>query len=84
MNKRSAYEAVISYEAEPISILDRNIERIAISWCGDRCAGDFASHDHKRRRLAYSFRMSEGRQNFISAVRRFLKTADFGVEVTVE
>ncbi len=79
-----SYLATVSYDAGPISLLDRNIERIAMTWCGDRCAGDFASHDHKRRRLAYSFRMSEGRQNFISAVRRFLKTADFGVEVTVK
>ena len=79
-----SYLVTVSYDAGPISLLDRNIERIAISWCGDRCAGDFASHDHKRRRLAYSFRESAGRRDFISAVRRFLKTADFGVKVTVK
>ena len=76
--------ATVSYDAGSISLLDRNIERIAMTWCGDRCAGDFPGHDHKRRRLAYSFRMSAGRRDFIAAVRRFLKTADFGVEVKVE
>lgn len=79
-----SYLATVSYDAGPISILDRNIERIAMTWCGDRCAGTFAGHDHKRSRLAYSFWESAGRRDFISAVRMFLKTADFGIKVTVE
>ncbi len=80
-----SYEVAMFYPVEPISLLDRNILRIAKNY-GGSVRGDSFEYGADRRcyRLAYSFETKAKRRRFIAAVRKFLETSDFGVEVTVE
>ncbi len=85
MAKQTSYEAVVVYPAEPISILDRNLARIAKNYDGSMCGDSFEiDANRQHRRIAYSFASRPRRLKFIAGVRKFLKTADFGVEATVE
>lgn len=78
------HEAVVSYNAEPISILDRNVARIAKNYGGLMCGDSFEyGPNRQRRRLAYSFETKAKCRRFVHAVEKFLKTSNFG-EVTVE
>jgi len=84
MAKQPSYEATVTYDAEPISLLDRNLARIANNFSGSMCGDSFEQDKGRwRRRIAYSFASGPRRLKFIAAVRKFLKTADFGVKVTV-
>lgn len=85
MVKQASYEAVVVYASEPISLLDRNLVRIANNYDGSMCGDSFEySEVRQRRRLAYGFEAKGKRNRFIAAVRKFLRTADFGISITVE
>ena len=85
MSKQAIYEAVVQYDAEPISILDRNIARIAKNYNGSMCGDSFEySQVCQHRRLAYGFETKAKRRRFVHAMEKFLKTASFGVSITAE
>ena len=84
MNKPISYEASVQYDSEPISLLDRNILRIAKNYGVLMCGDSFEyGPNRQRRRIAYGFETKEKRLKFIAAVKKFLKTSNFG-EITVE
>lgn len=84
MAKQTIYEAVVVYPAEPISILDRNLARIAKNYDGSVCGDSFEQGKGRwHRRIAYSFASKPRRLRFIAAVQKFLGSASFGVSVTV-
>lgn len=82
MAKQTSHEAVVQYDAEPISLLDRNTARIAKNYGGSVC-GDSFEFDAKRqhRRLAYSFATKRVARRFVRAMEKFLGSSDFGVRV---
>ena len=85
MAKQASYEVAVAYDAEPIGQLDRNLARIAKNFSGSMCGDSFEQGKNSwHRRIAYGFETRPRRLKFIAAVRRFLKTADFGVSITVE
>lgn len=79
----NSHEAAVTYAAEPISILDRNVARIAKNYDGSMC-GDSFEYDagRQRRRIAYSFETKAKCQRFVAAVQKFIGTASFGVSIT--
>ena len=80
---KQTYEIKINYECESISILDRNIYRIARQ-IGYFSSGEYPP-DHKgKRRFIFLFNTNRERQRFINAFRKFLNTSDFGIKVTVQ
>jgi len=79
------HEATVTYDSEPISLLDRNVARIAKNYSGSMCGDSFEQgKDRWYRKIKYSFAKPIRRLRFITEVRKFLKTAAFGVEVTVQ
>lgn len=85
MNKPVRYEAFVQYDSGPISLLDRNIFRIAKNYGGTICGDSFElDAERQHRRLAYSFEAKGKRRRFIAAVQKFVGKSDFGVSVLVE
>ena len=84
MNNNS-YDATVSYDSERISLIDRNAVRIAGHHNG-RQITDYTAFAPGTcsRKLSYAFVTKLKRQQFIVEMRKFLKTADFGVTVSVE
>lgn len=87
-DRPDSYEAIVDYDAAPISILDRNVSRVADE-CGGRVVCGFCGYSDelkkiKPRKTVCRFSTKGERLRFIQAMRAFLKTADFGVEVTIE
>ncbi|KKN00134.1 hypothetical protein LCGC14_1140930 [marine sediment metagenome] len=84
MAKQTNYEASVTYDAEPISLLDRNILRIAKNYDGSVCGDSFQFElDRQRRKLAYRFATKGKARRFIVAMQKFLDSSDFGVATTV-
>lgn len=79
------YDATVSYDGAAISILDRNIHRIARDhdW-GQSIIPIGGCVYNGKQRFTYSFKTDRKRQRFIQTMEAFLKTAEFGVQVTVE
>ena len=79
------HEAVVVYDAEPISILDRNLARIAKNYGRLMCGDSFEyGANRQRRRIAYGFETKGKRRRFMVAVLKFLGMSNFGVRVRVE
>jgi len=75
------YKATVTYEYSPISILDRNIKRIA-----DQQAVLWSGHNGRQgvQQFAYLFGTNRLRQKFIRLMRAFVDNSDFGVRVRVK
>ena len=85
MAKQTSYEAVVTYASGPISLLDRNILRIAKNYDGSMC-GDSCEYevDRQCRKIAYSFATKAKRRRFVRAMEKFVDNSDFGVRIQVE
>ena len=84
MNSNS-YDVTVSYDAGRISLIDRNITRVALSCRGSLCGTYFDTGSFRivRRQFTYRFDTKLKRLRFIQAMRRFIKDSDFGVRVRV-
>jgi len=79
------HEATVSYDGAAISILDRNIHRIARDHDWGQAIIPTEGVVHNRpKRFTYLFKTNRKRQQFIQEMQKFLSTADFGVTVSVE
>lgn len=80
-----AYEATVSYEARCIRLLDRNISRITYQHDGRQIMDSTTFTDEGCiRELSCIFKAKLKRRRFIQAMRKFLSTSDFGIDVTVQ
>ena len=73
-----AYKATVTYEFSRISILDRNIKRIA-----DQQAVLWFGHNERQgvQKFACLFETNRDRQRFVKLMRAFVDESDFGVRV---
>ena len=82
--KPETYDATVSYDAVSISLIDRNVMRIAEN-CDGRHAFDSSIFNAGicTRELLCVFKTKLKRLRFIQEMRRFIKDSDFGVTVRV-